>query len=215
MTTYSITYKPFFWIITFLLSLSMFFFSKHYFAQAFPLVNLNITMNRTQALQQAAHLAPILHLGPDNYHQAASFDTDSLVQTFVELEGGGKEAFNDMIQKHLYEPYTWKVRHFQEYNPQESTIQFTPDGHKYGFTHQLSQETLLPSLSQDEAKKLAQQCAPQWDINLNAYTLVEASHDTTPAGRVDHTFVYQRTDVVIGEGFYRLKMVVRATKWAN
>ena len=67
-------------------------------------------------------------LGPPGYRQAASFGLDEEAQTFVELEGGGKEAFTRMMRDGLYAAYTWRVRHFAEGQTNETTIRFTPDG---------------------------------------------------------------------------------------
>ena len=47
------TRKPLFWIIFLLLSIAATFFAFHFFPKAFPLVNLDISMNRQQALAQA------------------------------------------------------------------------------------------------------------------------------------------------------------------
>lgn len=208
----SITYKPLFWIGLFVSSFSILWISTRYFSTAFPLVNVAITMNRTQALQKAAELAQQLMIGPTQYDQAVSFETDSAAQTFVELEGGGKAAFNTMIQEHLYEPYLWKVRHFKEQNTQEVSFFFTPSGNPYGFTQTLSQETLLPSLSQDTALVQATTFAQQWVTGFALYTLIESSQETSTSGRVDHTFVFEQINQKIGEGRYRCKIIVQGNK---
>ena len=52
--------------------------------------------------------------GPAGYPPGGVVRADSEAQTFVELEGGGKEAFTRMLRDGLYVAYTWRVRHFQE-----------------------------------------------------------------------------------------------------
>ena len=53
-------------------------------------------------------------VGPADARRAASFSLDESVQTFVELEGGGKPAFAALVADPLYSPYRWQVRHFRE-----------------------------------------------------------------------------------------------------
>src|SRR5437868_12105299 len=105
----SITHKPLFWIIFSALSLACIGFSYRHFSTAFPIVNLSLDMNRSDALKKATDLAIQLRLGPTEYAQAASFDVDQEVQTYVELEAGGKQAFIDMINGSYYAPYQWAV----------------------------------------------------------------------------------------------------------
>ncbi len=83
--------RPAFWIFLALLSLVGSVFTYQYFPQAFPIVSLDITMDRERALSAARNLAAQHGLSPPNFRQAASFSSDQRVQTFVELEGGGKE----------------------------------------------------------------------------------------------------------------------------
>ena len=124
----TITRKPLFWVSLSLLSLACIAFSIKFFSTAFPIVNLDLKMNRPQALAYAATLAERFHLGPTPHTQASSFETDTQVQTFVELEAGGKEAFTAMLKEKYYSPYTWHIRHFKEFDKNEVTIIFKPDG---------------------------------------------------------------------------------------
>lgn len=51
-----------------------------------------------------------------------------------------------------------------------------------------------------------------WGVNISTYALVEQSSEKKPGGRIDHTFVYERPDVKIGEARYRLKLVVSGSE---
>jgi len=205
--------SPFFWISATIISACFIFFTIKYFSQAFPIVHIDLTMNKSQALQQAAKLAQKTQLGPSGYQQAASFFTDTSVKTFVELEGGGKEAFVDMMAQHLYEPYTWQVRHFKEFEKNEVTTRFTPDGQPYGFIETISEDTPGANIFVKQAQSIAEHNATQnWNINLGNYKLIETSKKVLPSGRGDHTFVYERPDKKIGEGYYRLRLTVSGDK---
>jgi hypothetical protein len=134
-----VTRRPAFWLLLVLLSAAAAVTGYWYFPQAFSIVALDISMDRDHALAGARAIAARDGLGPPGFREAASFTLDEETQTFVELEGGGKEAFTRMMRDGLYSAYTWQVRHFAEGQPTETTIQFTPDGHPYGFTERLDE----------------------------------------------------------------------------
>ncbi len=206
------TYKSsFFWILLVVLSLTGAFTSYYFFGNAFPIINLNLTMNRQEAIEKAALIAKQFNLGPEAPHIGASFSTDHLVKTFVELKAGGKETLTQMIETQLYQPFTWQVRHFKEYEKNESFIFFTPDGHPYGFTYEISERTEGAQLTEAEALTLAKSIitADPWHISLDHYALVESSFEKKISGRVDHYFTFERTDTVLGkDGYYRLLVTV-------
>jgi membrane protease YdiL (CAAX protease family) len=200
-----------FWIIFIILSCIATVFSFYYFPRAFPLVTINLSMDRSQALEKSNTLIEGHHWGPEQAQITASFQTDVLVKTFVELEAGGKDALVAMMQQKLYQPYTWQTRYFKQFDPHEVTIRFTPEGDPYGFLETLSENSAGPDLTTQQAQTIAEQALPEWNINLSDYQLVETSKDIKPSGRSDHLFVYQRP-IKIGEGFYRLRLQVSGDK---
>ncbi len=201
--------KPAFWIVLALISLSGIFFTFKYFSEAFPIVTLDLSMDRAGALKLAADLTAKYQWGPKDYSPAASFDLDSEVQNYVELEVGGSRAFKELLKGGFYSPYLWRVRHFKEGDPNETVIRFTPDGKPYGFRERLAEDAHGASLSPEEARIIAEKAATeQWQILLNQYVAVETSQEERPGGRRDHTFVYERPNQKMGEGLYRLRLVV-------
>ena len=213
MTLVGITRRPTFWLaLTMCAGLSTLFTFK-YFPQAFSIVHLDVKINRRDALAAAKKIAEKHAWGPKDYSQAASFETDSLVKTFVELEAGGKDAFTKMLTDDLYEPYTWHVRHFKEQEKNETTIVFTPEGTRYGFAETLSEDTPGAALSSQEARIIAENSAQKyWPIDLDEYESIETSKEKRPSKRIDHTFVYERPNIKIGKGRYRLRLSVSGDK---
>ena len=184
-----------------------------YFTTACPIVSVAITMDRNQALQEAKFLASNHDWDITNFKSAASFDQDSKVQTFAELECGGIETFKTMMQKELYIPYQWHVRFFKECDPYEVHILYTPTGKPYGYKIKIPESYNIPSVSQKVARALAQEELNDWNIDLNLYEESETSENSVPNGRIDHTFTYKRTDVTLGqEGTYRIKIVVSGNR---
>lgn len=205
-----ITHTPLFWIFLTITSISCIGFSYRYFSTAFPIVNLSLDMSRSDALEKSMELASQLDIGPKEFKQAASFEVDQEVQTFVELEAGGKQAFTQMLRDHYYAPYQWTVRHFKECDKHELLIKFKPDGTPYGFVETLSENVPGASLDLIQAQSIAEKKASQspWNIIFNEYRLIEPSKEIRPSGRIDYQFTYERTNAAIGNGTYRLKLVI-------
>jgi len=208
-----VTRKPIFWVGFILLSLACIAFTVKFFSKAIPIVNIDIKMDRSSALQKANQMAKKFGWGPTEYRQSASFNVDQMTKIFVELEGGGKNEFVKMIKNELYMPYQWIVRHFKEFKKNEVLIKFTHEGIPYGFNEIISEDKKGVNLETKEAKKIADnEAIKNWNVKLDKYKLIESSKEVKPSNRSDHTFVYERSKEKIGKGFYRLKIVVSGDK---
>jgi len=89
--------KPILWIVFVLFSIGCAIFAFNYFSSAYPIVTIDLKMDREAALESARDLAQKNNWGPQGFDQAASFKVNSRVQNFVELEAGGTEALKKMI----------------------------------------------------------------------------------------------------------------------
>lgn len=202
------TKKPPFWLLLAALSLAATGFSWRYFSSGFPLLAVDITLDRQAALDRARVLASERSLGPTDFRAAASFGVDQAVQTFVELEGGGKAAFAALATDPLYKPYLWRIRHFKELEKNEVTLRFAPGGTPAGFVERLREDAPGAALTAADARTLAEAAAArEWNVDVAAFQAVEQSQERRPAGRIDHTFVYERADRQLGEGRFRLRLV--------
>ena len=166
-------------------------------------------MDRVAALSEARRLTREFDWGPSDYRQAASFRVEERVRNFVELEGGGPAAFAGLLADGPFHPYQWVVRHFRGGEVREVEVRFRPDGAPYGFRERLAEDEPGAALDPDAARAIAENgTGAPWNVALDRYEPVEASREERPGGRVDHTFVYERTDVRAGEGRFRLRLVV-------
>jgi hypothetical protein len=198
------------WILFAVLSAVALTFAVRLFPRAFPIVSVDLRMDRSHAIASTRSVAERLRLGPSSpVREATWFGVDYTVKTFVELEGGGAEVFRDMLARHLYEAYTWRVRRFRSGEARELVVRFRPDGAPYGFREKLREDAPGAALARDVARGIAERSAERdWQLDLAPFDLVETSTETRPGGRVDHTFVYQRRDASVGEGRYRVRLVV-------
>ena len=201
--------RPVFWAAFAAVAVACAAFAVANFPRAFSIVELDLEMDRTTALSEARRLADELDWGPAGYRQAASFRVDDRVRSFVELEGGGPGAFAGLLDDGPFHPYQWVVRHFRGGEVREAEVRFRPDGAPYGFRERLPEDEPGAALDPEAARTIAEggSGAP-WNVALERYEPVEASQEERPGGRVDHTFVYERTDAQAGEGRFRLRLVV-------
>lgn len=203
------TRKVPFWILLTIVSAIALAFAIRFFPIAFPIVSIDLRMDRAAALQSARDLAVRHGWGPgEPARVAALFSVDDSSKTFIELEGGGADAFREMIATGTYEAYTWQVRLFREGETRETVVRFTPAGRPYGFREKLKEDTPGAALGEAEAEAIAESSAVAWDVVLGPYRRVEASREVRPGGRVDHTFTYERSGVAYGDGHVRMRLVV-------
>jgi len=204
------TRKPIFWIILTVLGLAGFVLAFRLFPVAFPILSVDIEMDRQGALDRAQELAVEFNWDPTEFRQAASFGhSNPAFQTYMELEGGGLEELNSLARGGIFSLYTWRVRHFAEGTIEEVELRFTPAGDPYGFQLQLSEETSGTNLSPEEAQSLALASASvDWGMDPDLYQLLESSQEEQPGGRIDHTLVFERSDVTLGEARIRLQLTV-------
>jgi Type II CAAX prenyl endopeptidase Rce1-like len=199
------------WVLLAAVALGCALLSYRLFPLAFPIVSLDIRLDRAGALRVVRQMAAAQHWGPPGaVRDVASFEVDSAVQSFVELEGGGRDAFIGMMREGLFSPYTWRVRRFQEGEVNQTTVWLKPGGEPYGFVEKLREDAPGPSMASAAARAMAERTATAapWGIRLEQFALVETAQEVKPGGRTDHTFVYERPDRKVGEGRYRLRLVV-------
>jgi hypothetical protein len=195
-----------------LVSLGALVVAARLFPQAIPIVNLDVSMSRDDALARARQVAADRGLAPGEAQAAARFGHDGNAQNYVELEGGGKAAFAALTRGGRYTPYWWEVRLFTPGVIDEVTLRFRPDGTPAGFARRVAdayvRDAATKALPRDAARALAEARArDDWAIDLSQYALVEQSQQTRPNGRVDHLFVYERPEK-LGEATLRLRLGV-------
>ncbi len=208
------TRKPAFWIALALLGLAGSILAFRLFPVAFPILSVDIEMDREGAMDEARELAARFQWDPSDFRQAASFgQLDPVFQTYMELEGGGLEELNRLVREGVFSLYAWRVRHFAEGTVEEAEILFTPLGEPYGFRLRLSEETPGRNLAAEKAQELAvAEASTSWGMDPSLYELFESSQEEQPGGRLDHTFVFERSDLPLGEARIRLRLGVAGSQ---
>jgi len=202
------------WIVFSVVSILFCIIAYKTFPKAFPILNISLEMSRDEAVAKAVDLSKQYKLGPEDSDQVATFGVDREAQNFIELDQGGADTFIDVLTNKYYEAYSWKVRLYNPGEVNEAWFTFTPTGEVYGFSEILSDDLYIESSSELSAQNTAELIAQnKWNVDFAYYELVEQSQDIKPSDRTDHTFVYKRTDINLGEeGEYRLKLVLSGNK---
>ncbi|MDE0081250.1 MAG: type II CAAX endopeptidase family protein [Gammaproteobacteria bacterium] len=203
-----------FWAVFIVLTAASVLAALRLFPAAFPIVSLDLAMDRETAVAEAEAIALRYGWDPPDARTAATFgQTDPEVQTYVELEAGGRDAFVGLAERGIYHPYVWTVRRFAEGAVEESRVRFTPAGEPYGFGLRLSEEDPGGgNVPEAAARSVAEEAASEWGVDLASFELLETSEERQPGGRVDHTFVFERTGAAVGEGRFRLRIRVAGNR---
>jgi hypothetical protein len=207
-----ITRKPAFWIAYAVLALMCLALAWQLFPAAIPLVNLDIKLARHDAVARALEVAKEHSLVAFEPRTAARFRNDQGAQNYIELEGGGKPAFAQMVEGSVYAPYWWEVRLFKPGVVEEAVVRFRPDGSVDGFSRRVPEtyvrDAATKALDAEAALVLARTRAhDDWNVDFGPYHLLEQSQETWPTGRVDHQFVFERDERYAGASI-RLRVTV-------
>jgi len=198
-----------FWIILCILNIFAIYFIYHNLPSALSLIDIDTKMSRNGSLEAADSLHTYLGIDLHGYRQATTFTSAPMLQNYVELKGGGKEVFRDVIAGDDFHPYYWMVRHFREGEPREFNAYFTPAGNVWGFSERVPESEEGPALSRELAQSIAEHLARErWSVDLDSYVLIEAAQEEKPNGRIDHSFTYERQDIRLTDAYYRLQLQI-------
>ena len=206
----TLTSRKAFWAMLLALAIASAGTALWLFPRAMPLLQLNVSMSRDQAQAAANELRTQRFAELATTRTVARFDHDKDLQNYIELEGGGVDAFTALLGQRFVAPYHWTVRLFSELQEDELSVRFTPDGRAYGFTRKVPEKAQGAALNEGAARALAESGARSLldDALWTAYAAQSASQITRPGGRIDHSFVYEHQTEKRGEARFRLRLLV-------
>ena len=192
--------RPAFWIAYAALAAAALGVAWRLFPLAIPLVNLDITLSRAAAIAQGrGRSRRRTKLAPDGVaERRPRFAHDSATQNYVELEGGGKAAFaalvkGDRLRAVLVGGADLQARRGERGRRSGSG----PTARRTDSCAGCPKRTCATrrrrrSTRPRRARSAEERATADWKFDLAPYALLEQSQQTRPAGRVDHTFVYER-----------------------
>ncbi|MDD3716640.1 MAG: type II CAAX endopeptidase family protein, partial [Candidatus Marinimicrobia bacterium] len=185
-------------------------YSLKMFDKAFPIVNVRISADKHQVLARADSLSKACGFMSEKYRAVAAFDTDQRFKNYMELEGGGVEAFQSVVDAGTYHPYTWTVRQFNIDAVREVLYYFSPDGRILGFELKLPDSLAGPDIPDLDVRTLSLRSDARAVLlpDLRDYQLVEKASELKESGRRDHLFTFEHREVSAAEARYRIRIGV-------
>jgi len=167
----------------------------------FSVVDLQLTMDRDQALNAAREHAKEHGWGPPRYQQGAWFSGGGNAKAFFELKGG-RDKLVELVEQGAFTPARWCVRHFEESEKREGTVCFTPSGDFYSLNEILPETWEGATISGEDAEALAREALEEAGHDLSIYALHAQRESEQPSGRTDHYIVFRRTDLEVFEAHF-------------
>ena len=201
------------WIFFIICSAISIFFANKYSKKMMPSIKLEISMNRQQALTKAKILAKKFKLTPLNGKAIAYFCNNDELQSFIELECGGKKTYSNLLKNKLINPYNWHVRIFKEGKIEEINFYFSPTGKSLGFNQKLSENIYGKNIKQNAALKLAkEQSSLHWNTNFSKFKLVNSSCKIKPSKRIDYIFIFEKIKQELNKAIFTLQLTISGNK---
>ena len=203
-------YSPKVWVLGLLLSLAGAVGAIAFLAKQVPALDVDISFSQSQAVSATETLRATRFPSLEVTRQASDFGRDRHLQNYVELEGGGLEAFRSILHNPNFAPYAWNARLFKPGQQEEFRASFTPTGEPLSFRYEMPQHVEGAALEEEAARALAQNQAREFlGGRFDQYQPLEMDSSTQPNGRVDYTFTYKHSSLVVGEAHPRIELEVK------
>ena len=180
----------------------------------FPSVDVAVSMDRHQALDAARAHASEHGWGPETYRQVAWFTAPGDAETFFTYKGG-RQLVVDLIDHGVMIPGQWCVRHFAEGKEYEGTVCFGPDGEFVGLHEMVPNDHPGAALTEDAARAVAREGVAAAGIDLGKYEVLITYEEERPSGRVDHIFIYRRSEPNPHGAHFDLSLWVSGDRLSN
>ena len=160
------TRRPSTWIFFGLLSMAGLLVAVRLFPTAFPIATLDLEMDRQAAVSQAETLARQYAWDPPEARTAATFgQTDPEVQTYVELEAGGRDAFAELAERGIYHRICGPCDDSKRGRSKRAEFS-SRAGEPHGFHLRFPEEDPGGgNLPEEEALAIAERTASQWGVD--------------------------------------------------
>jgi len=202
-----------FWILFLAASLMATVFAFRLMFNSMPVLKVDIQFSRAEAVAAAATFQRKEFPELTTNRSAASFVGDRELQNYVELEGGGINAFKSVINNVDAVTHYWRVRNFAESQEKELTVAFSPKGQLVSFWLKVPDQEAGAALEEGAARALAEQGAKKFMGERFAnYKAFDADMKRQTSGRIDYTFTYEHSSLVLGEARFRIKLRVAGDK---
>jgi ribosomal protein S18 acetylase RimI-like enzyme len=180
-----------------------------FYDRAFPSAAIDLALSRSEIARLAQDYLQERGFDLQGYESALAFEEDRWGSIYLQQTLGVAET-NDLIRSQGLPIWYWRARWFRPLQKEEFTVYLSPAGDTVAFYHSVPEEAPGATVSQDEARALAEDYLTRdrgWV--LADWEAVAASSEERPGGRTDHHFEWRRRDFEVGKGELRLAVEVQ------
>ena len=195
-------------LITLIGLLSLLLFLVFY-DSAFPSAAIDLALSRAEITRHAKAYLQDQGVEVEGYEFALAFTGDWWAAYYLQFTLG-IPGTNQLIQETGIPIWYWRARWFRPLQKEEFRVYLSPGGEVVALSHTLLEDAPGGSLSQAQARALAQDYLIEdrgWD--LADWEEVSASSEDRPGGRTDHNFVWKQRAWDVGESELRLAVTVQ------
>jgi membrane protease YdiL (CAAX protease family) len=179
---------------------------------AFPDASVDVTISRSQAKEIAENQLKELGYSVDGYKSALSFSSDSSAAYYLQRTLGVEE-YNARLEQEQWPIYYWSARWFQPEQKEEFYVYLMPDGSFLGLNHIIKEDAPGLNISQEQARVVAESFLTKYaDWQANEWEPIQASSQTQPGGRVDHSFTWKSKSYSVNESELRYTATVQGDR---
>ena len=169
-------------------------------------------ITRTEAIEKAEDIRQQLGLNLEGYQRTTSFSNSLGSSNFTHLIRNVDLARADTLAAEHTASWRWRVRWFKPLEKEELTISIDGNGDFCRISHYVPENREGAELSTEEAQKIAEAFLSEYlqrDVTDTVlYKRLEARSQKRE-NRMDHSFVWERTDIKVEEGEFRITASVQ------
>jgi hypothetical protein len=161
-----------------------------------PRASVDFALSRAEIKTKAEAYLRSVGVDPKGYQQDAVFNFDGM--THLQLQGrrGMRNANAEFLADTLFS-HEWTVAWYDRslavsQFPEFLQVWISPTGRPLGFERRIPDSTVVPSISHEEARALAERFLVGQSVDITASTL-RNSTEMKRAGRIDHEFEWVRS----------------------
>ena len=169
-------------------------------------------ITRAEAIEKAEDIRRQLGLDLEGYQRTTSFTSGFSSSHFTHLIRNVDLARADTLAAEHTASWRWRVRWFKPLEKEELTISIDGNGDFCRISHYVPENQEGAELSTEDAQKIAEAFLSEYlqrDVTDTAiYKRLEARSQKRE-NRMDHSFVWERTDIKVEEGEFRITASVQ------
>lgn len=170
-----------------------------------PKASLNLEFSRDEILEKGAAFMESRGFDVRKYHQDGWFEFDGNTQLDLRIKFG-LDSSNALLRQNVLPAHSWYITWYDASLPKSQAAEsfelwMTPGGAIMGMKHNIKDSIGGASLTEDEARALAERFVSSQGIELEKYRL-KSSSQTRQQNRLDHNFNWITNDTTIQLGFW-------------